>query len=119
MSKERPEETVSLGAGAIWEYPPARSSTLHVLSASRLTSRSRQYKIEPQQQAKRWCGRARCVGRLLAEVRGRALASRDVFDALDAEATGVHQRRVHYLYRDAAAAPCSLEVRRCKSAGHF
>jgi hypothetical protein len=26
---------------------------------------------------------------------------------------------VHYLYRDAAAAPCSLEVRRCKSAGHF
>lgn len=27
VARERPEETVSLGAGAIWEFPPARSAS--------------------------------------------------------------------------------------------
>ena len=37
----------------------------------------------------------------------RALASRDVFEALHAVETGTRLLRVHYLYKDAAAAPAS------------
>ncbi len=31
VAKERPEETVSLGAGAIWEFPPVRRGWRHGL----------------------------------------------------------------------------------------
>lgn len=52
---------------------------------------------------------ARCASR---RSRRRALASLAVFDALHeaVETTGVHVRRVHYLYRDAAAAPAEVRA---------
>ncbi len=43
----------------------------------------------------------------------RALASLAVFEALQpagAGTTGVHMRRVHYLYRDPAKAPCKVRL---------
>ena len=53
---------------------------------------------------------------MLSHADQRALASLTVFEALQpaAASTGVHARRVHYLYRDTAAAPC--EVRVCSAA---
>lgn len=72
-----------------------------------------QYNIEPQEKAKRWCAAAACH-RSRAAPHGlrRALASLAVFDALHeaVETTGVHVRRVHYLYREAAAAPTQVRA---------
>ena len=41
VSRERPAETVSVGAGAIWEFPPARSLPALRVVAARLTHRRR------------------------------------------------------------------------------
>jgi D-amino-acid oxidase len=112
VAKERPEQTVSVGAGAIWEYPP--------------------FKVAPQEKAREWCAasrpappcsrtrsrtaaagpprRAAAAGACAASARQeslrmrvlrRALASRDVFEALP-RATGVRLLRAHYLYAGAA-----------------
>ena len=97
VARERPEDTVSVGAGAIWEFPP--------------------YKIEPQEKAKRWCAGCRCALATHASPSAsrhqprRALASLAVFDALHeaVKTTGVYVRRVHYLYR--TPPPPSTEVR--------
>ena len=52
VSRERPEQTVSLGAGAIWEFPPVRAPQAR---PGGLPEPPLQYKIEPQEAAKRWC----------------------------------------------------------------
>jgi hypothetical protein len=40
FARERPEDTVSVGAGAIWEYPP--------------------FKVAPQERARQWCVGGAC-----------------------------------------------------------
>jgi hypothetical protein len=48
FARERPEDTVSVGAGAIWEYPP--------------------FKVAPQERARQWCVAGACGD---ASARGR------------------------------------------------
>ena len=125
VARERPEATVSLGAGAIWEFPPARAPAAPAAGArdaescaaaahdcSTRSSRRRKPSAGATATNVLLACAVRCASPRRVRPR-RALASLAVFDALHAaaETTGVHVRRVHYLYRDAASAPAEARAR--------
>ena len=54
FARDRPQHTVSVGAGAIWEYPP--------------------FKVAPQERAREWC--VFCWGAALGDGRAPAMLSK-------------------------------------------
>ena len=121
ISRDRPEKTVSLGAGAIWEFPPVCCAATRGTCAHWGRTSHTQVSCLASVQ-----GGAAGGGPAVVRVSRhsplqllcltlppfRVLATRDVFDALApaVERTGVCIRRVHYLYRDNGAVPGDVEV---------